>query len=195
MSPQRSITEACFFLEEMKSLKGQLLLASAQLVDPNFSRTVVLLVEHDQQGAFGVILNRPSDRTVGDIWDDSEKPNQRINVGGPVQGPLMALHGKAAFAEAEIISGVYLAANRACLDELVRQADTQFRLFSGYAGWGAGQLEYELKQGGWILAQAKEAFVLDFVNDLWKQVGKEVTNTVLGSGARIKHFPSDPSLN
>ncbi len=179
----------------MKFLKGQFLLASAQLVDPHFSRTVVLIVEHDSEGAFGVVLNRPGDRTVGDIWDDSDRPHQKINVGGPVQGPLMALHGQAALAEAEIISGVYLAANRSYLDQLVKASDVSFRLFSGYAGWGAGQLEEELKQGGWIVAPAKESFVLQGLADLWERVGKEVTNGVLGGGAKIKHFPSDPSVN
>lgn len=179
----------------MKSLKGQLLLASAQLVDPHFSRTVVLLVEHDQQGAFGVILNRPSQRTVSDIWHDLDNPNQQINLGGPVRGPLMALHGAASLAEVEIMSGVYLATNREHLNQLVRRADTHVRLFTGYAGWGAGQLEYELTQGGWIIAPAKEAFVFNLVNDLWEQVGREVTDTVLGSDARIKHFPGDPSFN
>ena len=179
----------------MDCLKGRLLLASAQLVDPNFSRTVVLLIEHDQQGAFGVVLNRPSDRTIGDIWDDISHTDQRINVGGPVQGPLVALHGEVSLAEAEIFPGVYLAAHREHLNQLVRQTDADVRLFSGYSGWGAGQLEHELTQGGWIIAPTKEAFVFSLANDLWQQVGKAVTSKVFASGARIKHFPDDPSLN
>lgn len=179
----------------MKSLKGQLLLASTQLVDPHFSQTVVLLIEHDYQGAFGVILNRTSGRTLGDIWDHLEDSDQPINSGGPVKGPLIALHSQASLAEAEIFPGVYLAAHREHLDQLVRSTDVNFRLFSGYAGWGTGQLEHELIQGGWIVAPAKEVFVFSCANDLWRKVGNDVTGRVFESGVRIKHIPDDPSLN
>ena len=182
--------------DRMKSLKGQLLLASTQLVDPHFSHTVVLVIEHDEQGAFGVILNRLSDRTFGDIWshlgDDNDHP---INLGGPVKGPLLALHSQASLSEAEIIPGIYLAAHREHLDQLVRFKDAHLRLFSGYAGWGAGQLEQELTQGGWIIAPAKKTYIFHPAQDLWQHVGKAVTNRVFASGTRIKHFPDDPSVN
>lgn len=179
----------------MKSLKGQLLLASTQLVDPHFSHTVVFLIEHDDQGAFGVILNRMSDRRLGDIWEHLGDRDQPINLGGPVKGPLIALHSQASLAEAEILPGIYLAAHREHLDQLVRFTDANVRLFSGYAGWGAGQLEQELTQGGWIIAPAKKTFVFNDANDLWHQVGKDVTSRVLDSGVRIKHIPEDPSMN
>ena len=91
----------------MKSLKGQLLLASTQLVDPHFSHTVIFLIEHDDQGAFGVILNRMSDRRLGDIWEHLGDRDQPINLGGPVKGPLIALHSQASLAEAEILPGIY----------------------------------------------------------------------------------------
>ncbi len=180
----------------MKSLKGKVLLASTQLVDPHFSQTVVLLIEHDDQGAFGVILNRLTNRTLRDIWehlgDDKDQP---INLGGPVRGPLLALHSQASLAEAEILPGIYLAAHREHLDQLVRFEERHIRLFSGYAGWGAGQLEQELSQGGWVLAPAEKAYVFHPARDLWQQVGKAVTNRVFASGARIKHIPDDPSMN
>ena len=112
-----------------------------------------------------------------------------------MKGPLIALHSQASLAEAEILPGIYLAAHREHLDQLVRFTDVNFRLFSGYAGWGAGQLEHELIQGGWIVTPAKEAFVFSYANDLWRKVGNDVTGRVFESGIRIKHIPDDPSLN
>ena len=110
----------------MDSLQGHLLLASEDLADPNFARSVVLLIEHNEQGALGVILNRPTSKTVRELWRevsqvpcDSQRP---VCLGGPVSGPVMALHTMAALAELEIISGVYFAAKKQHLDELVRQA-------------------------------------------------------------------------
>ncbi|MBC19803.1 MAG: hypothetical protein CMJ74_06045 [Planctomycetaceae bacterium] len=180
----------------MKSLKGQLLLASTQLVDPHFSETVILLIEHDDQGAFGVILNRLTNRTLGDIWGHlSDEINRPINLGGPVKGPLIALHCHAPLAEAEIFPGIYLAAHREHLNQLMRFEQRDLRLFSGYAGWGPGQLEKELTHGGWIVEPAKKAYVFHSANNLWEQVGKAVTNRVFASGAQIRHMPDDPSLN
>ncbi|MEK6247227.1 MAG: YqgE/AlgH family protein [Planctomycetales bacterium] len=189
------------FMEQsaMEFLKGQLLVATPQLTDPNFSRTVVLMIEHDENGAFGVILNRPSARTVADVWSEMENSPceclEAINVGGPVMGPILALHSEISLSEAEVLPGVYLAAQRDTLDKLVRRAEAEFRLFSGYAGWGEGQLDYELKQGGWITTVAKDDYIFDLSDDLWRRVGNDITQNVLRGAMNIKHFPDDPSVN
>jgi putative transcriptional regulator len=183
----------------MDYLKGHLLIAAPQLADPNFSRTVVLMIEHDENGAFGVVLNRPSGRTVEDVWAElGDAPCQckeSINVGGPVMGPILAVHRDASLAEAEIMPGVYLAAQREHLDELVRRPEAIFRLFSGYSGWGEGQLENELKHGGWITKEANQDYIFDGSEDLWRRVGNDITETVLRDSVKIKHFPKDPSVN
>ncbi len=107
----------------MDSLQGHLLLASEELVDPNFARAVVLLIEHNEQGALGVILNRPTSKTVRELWREvSQVPceSQRpVCLGGPVSGPVMALHTLPALAELEVVAGVYFAAKKQHLDELV----------------------------------------------------------------------------
>jgi putative transcriptional regulator len=183
----------------MAFLKGHLLFAAPQLADPNFAQTVVLLIEHDENGAFGVVLNRPSGRTVREVWDElSEAPcdcDEAINVGGPVMGPLLAIHRQDSLAEAEIMSGVFLAAQREHLDQLVREPVADFRLFSGYSGWGKGQLENEMKLGGWITMRATEEYIFDDSGDLWNRVGRDITRDVLGAEQKLKHFPEDPSVN
>ncbi len=183
---------------KVDSLKGHLLIAAPQLGDPNFVRTVILMIDHDENGAFGIVLNRPSGRTVKEVWDeldDSCECLESINIGGPVVGPLLALHTQEYLAEAEVLPGLYLTAERENLDELVRQDYSTFRLFSGYSGWGEGQLEGELEQGGWITLKAKKEYVFVWDDDLWDRVGEEITQDVYRRGLKIKQFPTDPSLN
>ncbi|NIP87427.1 MAG: YqgE/AlgH family protein [Planctomycetales bacterium] len=183
----------------MEFLKGKLLIAAPQLADPNFAQTVVLMIEHDENGAFGVVLNRPTGRTVKELWDElAEDPcpcEQRINVGGPVTGPLLAVHQQHSLAEAEIMPGVFIAATREHLEQLVREPAAEFRLFSGYAGWGEGQLEKEMRMGGWITTQATADYIFDKTADLWSRVSRDITRDVLGAEKTLKHFPDDPSVN
>jgi putative transcriptional regulator len=182
----------------MSSLKGHLLIAAPQLTDPNFSRTVVLLLEHGDEGAFGVVLNRPSDTTVKEVWEQvGQEPTQSvepINVGGPVPGPLMALHDSELLSEAEVFPGVHRSMQRDMLDQLVR-GPAEFKLFSGYAGWGSGQLEAELSAGGWITRQANTDYIFYHHDDLWERVTKDITDEVLRPVLKATHVPQDPSCN
>ena len=98
----------------MNSFQGHLLVSTPQLADPNFYRTVVLLIRHADEGALGVVLNRPSGKTVKDLWDQvSDEPCGSacsINVGGPVPGPVMAIHDDTQLAELEITPNIFYAA-------------------------------------------------------------------------------------
>jgi hypothetical protein len=111
----------------MESLKGKLLIASPSLPDPNFSRTVVLMIQHDKDGAFGIVLNRPSGKMVEEIWDHvSDQPcnkNRPINVGGPVAGPLIAVHTEPALGDLELGSGIYFSTDKTKLEQLLLAAD------------------------------------------------------------------------
>ena len=123
----------------MQNLKGHLLVASPHLADPNFVKTVVLLIHHSEEGAFGVVLNRPADNTIKELWEQvGETPcesDRRVNVGGPVAGPLMAVHTDKQLGEMEIFPGLYFAAQRDHLEELLRSTDRLFRIFVGHSGW------------------------------------------------------------
>ncbi len=182
----------------MESLEGQLLLASPQLVDPNFVRTVVLLVQHNDEGAFGLVINRPTGKTVQELWKQvGESPcenRQPVHLGGPVSGPLMAIHAADGLAEMEIIEGVYFAAKKQNLDELVRR-EVPFKVFVGHSGWGPGQLEGEIEQGAWRVLPAKQADVFDPADDLWQRLMQRALTGILPEMLGIKHVPPDPSLN
>lgn len=182
----------------MESFKAHLLVAVPQLPDENFYRTVVLIIQHDEDGAFGVVLNRPSNITIGEIWEqiadqpcDSRAP---ILVGGPVQGPLIAIHTDSERSESEIMSGVFLATQKENLDSLVRQSEHPVRLFSGYSGWAGGQLEGEMKVGGWLTIPATYEYIFEESDDLWKRVADDIGSDILFRKQR-REKPPDPSMN
>jgi putative transcriptional regulator len=181
----------------MDSVRGQLLIAGPGLLDPNFWRTVVLVVEHSDEGALGLVLNRPSETNVGDAvteLDELLDPDDLLLIGGPVQPSAVIVlaqfedPGDAALMAFDDI-GVLGAG--ASLDELsigVRQA----RAFVGHAGWGPGQLDSELEREDWILEPATE-------EDAFSSEPRELWQTVLtrkgGSYALVARMPADPSSN
>lgn len=183
----------------MDSLRGYLLIASPRLPDANFYRTVVLIIHHDEQGAFGVVLNRLADNTVAEIWEMiADKPcdnPQPINLGGPVAGPLMALHTDEACSENEVLPGIHFATHKDHLNRIVREPKNLFRIFSGYTGWAAGQLEGELQVGGWLTLPANNEYIFGDAEEMWKkasqQVGEAITTPLLGD----IDTPDDPSFN
>ena len=183
----------------MASLQGHFLIASPHLGDGNFNRSVVLMVKHDDEGAFGFVLNRPTGNTVAEVWKlVSDEPCTRqdpIYLGGPVQGPLMAVHSLASAAETEIVSGVFLCAHKEQLQEVVGSSTTAVRLFTGYSGWGAGQLEGELQAGGWLVAPATAELVFHDKDDLWERVIRDVAKEILSPTLKSRHVPGDPTLN
>ena len=174
------------------------MIAIPDLHDANFYRTVVILFQHSEDGASGVVLNRPSAVSVEKIWKEVGEVECEcqdiVNIGGPVEGPIIALHSSLALAETPVVPGVFLSMSREHLDELVRQTDQSFKLFSGYSGWGPGQLESEIEQGGWLTLPANSNHVFDSPDELWKQVCDQVGHDILKPhlGSQI---PSDPSLN
>ena len=182
----------------MDSLKGHLLIAVPELPDPNFFRSVVLLFQHDELGASGVILNRPSEVTVAQVWEEVSDLDcdcdDFVSIGGPVEGPLIALHASLALAESQVLPGVFVSMGRENLNNIVAQDDHEFRLFSGYSGWGPGQLESELEVGGWLTMSAEYEHVFGSAEELWKQVC-EVCGAQIMQAHFGKHVPQDPSMN
>ncbi|MEM7784568.1 MAG: YqgE/AlgH family protein [Planctomycetota bacterium] len=183
-----------------QSLAGKLLIAVPDLHDPNFFRTVVVLFQHSDEGASGVVLNQPTTIPLKKIWEDLGEgvvceTSENVFVGGPVEGPLIAIHTSPPLAETEVIPGVYLSMSRPQLDSLVGQKDQQFRIFSGYSGWGPGQLESEIERGGWLVLPATFDNIFDSPDGLWKQVcdqfGSEILKPIMGQ----REYPDDPSLN
>jgi putative transcriptional regulator len=185
----------------MESLSGHLLVASPFLMDPNFVRTVVLLIHHSDEGAFGVVLNRLSEKTVQELWEDvSETPcesQERLHLGGPVSGPLIAIHTDSELSEMEILPGLYFSAQREHLEKLISRPGEQLRLFVGHAGWGDGQLENEMKVGSWLTRPATIDYVFYDESELWKRVARDIGESLLLETLKVdpKVIPPDPRVN
>lgn len=183
----------------MESLVGQLLIAIPELPDSNFFRSVVLMLQHSEDGASGVVLNRPSNITVATVWDQIStevcNSEQTVNVGGPVEGPLIALHPSLALGEVQILPGLFMSISRENLNQLVTQDKHQFRIYSGYAGWAPQQIESEIERGGWLTIRAEFEHVFDSPDELWKNVCAEVGHDIMLPELRIKSLPVDPSAN
>lgn len=183
----------------MTSLQGYFLAASPHLGDTNFFRTVVLMIRHDSQGALGLVLTRPTKETVSTLWqritEETLENADPVHLGGPVTGPLVAIHKMASAAEAEVIEGVYFSAHSDQISRIVRQKKRPFRLFAGYSGWSAGQLEGELDDGGWLTAPATTELIFSSTETLWERVVQSIGLSILSPAIGTKHVPPDPSLN
>ena len=182
----------------MSFLQSQLLISAPELPDV-FEHSVVLLVRHSEDGAFGLILNRPTETRVSEIWNKVANSNcltaERLYVGGPVEGPLMALHGEGQFAEMEVVSGVYFSANRDKLEELAANIDVPVRYFVGYAGWSPGQLEEEIERGSWQSLPSRPEHIFGSDEQLWERLRREIADQTLREQLGIKHVPPDLSMN
>jgi putative transcriptional regulator len=181
----------------MGSLRGQLLVASPALMDPNFQRTVVLVAEHDDSGAMGVVLNRAGDLEVADaapVLAGLVGPGATVHEGGPVQPAavvILAQFGDAATAAVPVFGDVGFVAGDADFDALSSEL-RRARVFAGLAGWSPGQLEAEIEREDWILEPALDADVFtDDPEALWASVLERKG----GSFALVARMPPDPSLN
>ena len=182
------------------SLTGALLVASPTLDDPNFARTVILLLDHDADGAVGMVLNRPTDISAAEAlpeWAFAATEPAVVHVGGPVtpQGVVclgrMKNDSQPAPAGWRQLAGPIGALDLDEADELVGALDA-VRFFAGYSGWGPGQLERELRIGGWLIlaAEPNDPFTAEPAK-LWSSVLRRQG----GELALLSTMPADPSDN
>lgn len=182
----------------MNALKGRLLVASPVLGDPNFERTVVLLLEHGDEGALGVVLNRPSELEIGEplpAWHPWTGAPDVVFVGGPVSRNSVIALGRAS---TELPAGTWepLVGALGLLDLSADPDDLAgldvLRVFAGYAGWGPDQLEGEIDEGAWFVVEvdADDAFTAE-PDQLWQRVLARQG----GQLARVAAVPANPRLN
>jgi putative transcriptional regulator len=181
----------------MHCARGKLLIAGPSLLDPNFWRTVVLVIEHSEEGALGLVLNRPSESLVGDAVPQLEALRglgDRLFIGGPVQPSAVIVLGEfedPSDAALLAFDDVGVLGTGSSPDESsvgLRRG----RAFVGHAGWGPGQLDGEIERGDWILEPAvlEDAFTAD-ARGLWS----EVLTRKGGNYALLARMPPDPSVN
>ncbi|HET6951921.1 MAG TPA: YqgE/AlgH family protein [Acidimicrobiales bacterium] len=179
---------------------GRLLIAEPMLGDPNFDRTVVLMIEHTDDGALGVVLNRPTELEVGAVlgdWAGLAAAPPVLYMGGPVeQNGVLALGrrrpgGSAVPGWSRVLGDVGTVDLHLEPDELAGGLDG-IRFFAGYSGWGGGQLERELAEGAWLVVTADSADVFAPDPDvMWRSVLRRQGGKV----SMLAHFPAHPSLN
>jgi putative transcriptional regulator len=183
----------------MEPATGSLLIAAPTMADPNFARTIVLLLDTGESGALGVVLNRPTDLEVAEVlepWADLVVGPSVLFQGGPVETD-------AALAVANVADDddpvgwrrVFGSTGLVDLDapvEIMASAVSTLRIYAGYAGWGAGQLESEIEEGAWYVvpAEPQDPF-LDDPERLWSQVLRRQG----GQLAMLATMPAEPGLN
>lgn len=180
--------------------KGRLLLAAPPLEDPNFDRTVIYVLEHHDEGAVGVVINRSSDEALDeplDRWIDLQTAPSSVFEGGPVEST--ALIALAAAKDPDVddealtpIVGVIASADLTADPAIVAASVNEVRVFRGYAGWGPGQLEGEIDAGAWLVLDAQTSDVFTKAPDeLWR----EVLRRQPGRLAWLANAPDDLSRN
>ena len=180
----------------MEPLTGQLLISSANLFDPNFRRTVVLIGHHDDDGAIGVVLNQPLGVTVREAvppLGGLVTPEEQLFDGGPVEpASVVVLADFLEPSRAQVIALGSIGFLPPDADGAISEAISRARVYAGYAGWGPGQLEAELEEDSWVVAPAfaDDVFHADPVR-LWDDVLRRL-------GPRydmLRLMPRDPSMN
>ncbi len=179
--------------------KGDLLISEPFLPDPNFERTVIYICEHNEEGSFGFVLNRPSELKFDEIIEEVDDFDVTMYIGGPVQHDTLHFIHRAS----DVIDEGIIIKENLCwggsFEQLKSLINTKqinekdFRFFIGYSGWGAGQLQEELDANSWIvLPNATEKQIFDIPPEqLWRTILKDM-------GGRFKmysNYPSDPRLN
>ncbi|HET8604105.1 MAG TPA: YqgE/AlgH family protein [Marmoricola sp.] len=184
----------------MELAAGRLLIASPLLGDPNFARSIVLLLNADDDGALGVILNRPSGTRVDEVlgpWAGLVRTPEVLFQGGPVETNAALALARVADAEEDLVGWRPLFDSTGLVDldtpvELLEGGLAELRIYAGYAGWSAGQLEAEIESGAWLVvpAEASDLFAAD-PDQLWGQVLRRQPGEV----RLLATMPADPTMN
>jgi putative transcriptional regulator len=181
----------------MSPQQGSILIAEPGLIDSNFKRSVILLVEHNEQGTIGFTLNRTLDFDIQELIPDFPKFNASIAVGGPVSpGSIQFIHtlGNIVPNTIKVSDGLFWGGDFDSLKPLILQnklTPRNIRFFIGYSGWDPNQLQNELKEGSWVVSDLDVVQVMAAHDDLWKKA-------VMQLGAKFKPwtiYPENPSLN
>ncbi len=183
--------------------RGVFLVASPGMADPNFSRTVVLLLEYGDSGAMGVVINRPSEHTLSSMLPEMDSParaEDRVYIGGPVDpGRILLLleSSRPPPGSQPVVGDIHVSASQdALLEMLARDGPAErVHVFAGYAGWAPGQLDFELARGGWRVAEADAMTVFEQESaDIWPELIRRTSGTWVRPEAPIP-VPDESSFS
>jgi len=186
------------YKNKLKPEKGRLLISEPFLPDPNFERTVVLLCDHNDEGSFGFVLNKPAIVKVNEVMDELKNFKHPIYIGGPVQqDTLHFIHrNREIEGGTEVLKDIYWGGN---FEHVLFLSDTQqlslhhIKFFLGYSGWGPGQLEEELAENSWIVCDfvTEELMFETEPTGMWKKA----LGNMGGRFSVYANYPVDPNLN
>ncbi|HSI90692.1 MAG TPA: YqgE/AlgH family protein [Adhaeribacter sp.] len=177
---------------------GSIIISEPYLGDPNFERTVILICRHDEEGSFGLVLNRRSNLKLSDVLDYFDHGfEMELGIGGPLQhNTLHYIHNRPDFpASIKLFDDLYWGGDYEHIKTELEQGrinPDEIRFFLGYSGWVPGQLEEEISKNVWIVNNnaGKKLFTLN-ADTLWRQILKDMG----GKYKILSNYPIDPSLN
>jgi putative transcriptional regulator len=156
---------------------GMFLIATRDLTGSGFSESVILLIQHDENGTMGLVINQPTDVDLATILPEvNENVFSTVYLGGPVAtyGIILLIKSTDPLGDADHVFGnIYASGSRALLLDLLDRADSKnsVRLYAGHAGWFPGQLDYEIRRGSWYVVQATEAMIFEEEpRDIWRKL-------------------------
>ena len=185
---------------ESMQLSGKLLIASPDWDDSMFSRSVCLIVHQGSEGAVGMVLNRVLDTDLDNLWKqlagtEARNKSARVHFGGPMSGPVVAVHDQVELSEFDSGGGVYLAAQVSNLKQLVStETCHDVRIIVGQASWQAGDLEQEIIDGKWLAVPIERELVFAPEDEMWGRGMRTFGNYFVAAVTGAQH-PKCPQWN
>ncbi len=183
-------------ISSMSSLQGHFLVAAPHQADPSLIEAVVLVVEHTDQGAFGVVMNGPGQPGNGAPAPEPDyRAEAAAGLGGLVSGPPMAIHAERYLAEAKVLPGVFFSAKEENVLLLMDQTEEPYKIFTACVEWGKGQLDDDVGRGIWRIVAATAEQIFADSNGLWERLSKQAFPLQLFDLIDPRHLAVNPLFN
>ncbi len=182
----------------MNEYFGKILIASPKLDQTPFARSVIYVFQDNEDATVGVVLNQPPNQDVLQAWQSMVGPNCQnglVSIGGPMPGPILAIHQNDDAAELPLPNGLFAAASEENPQRLASQSNRPFQVFFGLCGWQQGQLDVEIRSGDWVASKATDSLFFQPNQDLWTTAIERMQNRFLAEVLGIKTIPKSAEDN
>ena len=177
---------------------GTILVAAPGLRNTPLERGVILVLQNNDNGVFGVMLNKPGSQELRSAWlqmTGTSEGEESLVHGGPIGGPVFAIHQDQSLAEMEIQGGVFISAASEKVEELIRQTGVDYRIFFGVAGWNHQQLSREMDGGCWLQINGSPEIVFESPDGMWEKSLRVYGANTMCDVIGLSSLPGDPQLN